>query len=53
MADVTPYYAAAYVLVRPSKYDVFELVALGALAMGLYMVVTEAAGVSEFIDDGW
>lgn len=47
--NVAQYYAAADVLVLPTHYDGFGIVALEALAMGLYVVVSAKAGVSEIV----
>jgi UDP-glucose:(heptosyl)LPS alpha-1,3-glucosyltransferase len=50
--DVAPYYQAADVLVLPSIYEPFGNVCLEAMAYGLPVVTTEAAGASEVIVPG-
>jgi Glycosyltransferase len=50
--DVAPYYQAADVLVLPSIYEPFGNVCLEAMAHGLPVVTTEAAGASEVIVPG-
>src|SRR5207249_518779 len=44
--DVLAYYAAADVLVAPSRADSFHLPALEAMACGLPVIVSERAGVA-------
>ena len=51
-ADPFPYYAAADVLVAPSREDSFNLPAIEAMASGLPVVVSARAGVSELVEDG-
>ena len=51
-ADPFPYYAAADVLVAPSREDSFHLPAIEAMASGLPVVVSARAGVSELVEDG-
>jgi glycosyltransferase involved in cell wall biosynthesis len=46
------YYAAADCFVLPTRYDTFSLATLEAMASGLPVVVTRAAGVSELLTDG-
>ena len=50
--DVLNYYAAADVLLAPSREDAFHLPALEALACGLPAVVSAKAGISELVEDG-
>ena len=50
--EVARYYAAADVLLLPTPYDAFGMVVLEAMAAGLPVIVSEAAGVSELIRDG-
>ena len=51
-ADLERWYAAADVLVMPTRYEPFGNVHLEALASGLPVVTTTAAGASELIDEG-
>ena len=51
-SDPSPYFAAADVLVAPSREDAFNLPTLEAMAYGLPMVVSRHAGVTELIEDG-
>jgi UDP-glucose:(heptosyl)LPS alpha-1,3-glucosyltransferase len=50
--DVERWYAAADVLVLPTRYEPFGNVHLEALASGLPVVTTTAAGGSEVIEEG-
>jgi UDP-glucose:(heptosyl)LPS alpha-1,3-glucosyltransferase len=50
--DVERWYAAADVLVLPARYEPFGNVHLEALASGLAVVTTTAAGGSEVIEEG-
>jgi UDP-glucose:(heptosyl)LPS alpha-1,3-glucosyltransferase len=50
--DPTPAYAAADVLVHPTIYDSFGLVVAEAMAAGLPVVVSRAAGVAELLEHG-
>lgn len=50
--DVIRYYAAADVVVAPSREDAFHLPAIEAMACGVPLVVSAAAGVSELLEDG-
>lgn len=50
--DVERWYAAADVLVLPARYEPFGNVHLEALASGVPVVTTEAAGGSELIQEG-
>ena len=50
--DVERWYGAADVLVLPTRYEPFGNVHLEALASGLPVVTTTAAGGSELIEDG-
>lgn len=54
--DPTHAYAAADVLLHPTIYDTFGLVVAEAMAVGVPVVVTEHAGISELLShkgDGW
>jgi glycosyltransferase involved in cell wall biosynthesis len=50
--DVEFYYAAADAYVGPSLEDTFSLPAAEAMACGLPVIVSAAAGVSEIVTDG-
>ena len=50
--DPLAYYAAADVLIAPSRQDSFNLPVLEAMACGLPVVVSARAGVSELVEDG-
>lgn len=50
--DPMRYYAAADLLLAPSREDSFHLPAIEAMACGLPVVVSAKAGVSELIRDG-
>lgn len=50
--DVLDYYAAADLLVAPSREDSFNMPVLEGLACGLPVVVSWVAGVSELLEDG-
>jgi UDP-glucose:(heptosyl)LPS alpha-1,3-glucosyltransferase len=50
--DPRRYYAAAECFVLPTRYDTFSLATLEAMASGLPVIVTTAAGVSEYLADG-
>lgn len=52
IADTAPYYAAADCFVLPTLYDTFSLSTLEAMATGLPVVVSRAAGVSEQLTHG-
>jgi phosphatidylinositol alpha-1,6-mannosyltransferase len=52
ISDVLEYYAAADLVVAPSREDAFHLPALEALACGLPLVVSGRAGIAELLDDG-
>ena len=47
--DLRTYYAAADVLVAPSRADSFHLPALEAMACGIPVVVSARAGVAELV----
>jgi UDP-glucose:(heptosyl)LPS alpha-1,3-glucosyltransferase len=49
MADITPFYQMADVLVIPSFYDPFANVTIEALAMGLFIVSSKHNGGHEII----
>jgi UDP-glucose:(heptosyl)LPS alpha-1,3-glucosyltransferase len=51
-ADVASYYALADCFVLPTVYDTFSLVTLEAMASGLPVIVSTAAGISEVLTDG-
>jgi glycosyltransferase involved in cell wall biosynthesis len=51
-ASVERYYATADVFVFPTFYDPFGLVATEAMASGLPVICSAAAGASEVIQDG-
>ncbi len=50
--DLPKYYAAAEVVVMPSHYESFGLVALEAMAMGTPVVASEVGGLAHLIKDG-
>ena len=50
--DVLDYYAAADVLVAPSRTDAFNQTVMEALACGIPAVVSANAGASELLEDG-
>jgi len=51
-SDPSPFYAAADCFVLPTRYDTFSLATLEAMASGLPVIVSSAAGVSEHLTDG-
>ena len=52
--DLLPtYYAKADVVVLPSRYDLFGMVAIEALACGRPVIVSKYAGVSKLIKDSF
>jgi UDP-glucose:(heptosyl)LPS alpha-1,3-glucosyltransferase len=56
LADPAPAYAAADLLLHPTIYDSFGLVVAEAMAWGLPVIVTAAAGISELLEherSGW
>jgi UDP-glucose:(heptosyl)LPS alpha-1,3-glucosyltransferase len=50
--DVASFYAAADCFALPSRYDTFSLATLEAMASGLPVIVSRAAGVSELLSPG-
>ena len=50
--DVRPYYAAADLLVLPTRYDPFPNVVLEAFAMGVPAIVSDQCGAAEIIVPG-
>jgi UDP-glucose:(heptosyl)LPS alpha-1,3-glucosyltransferase len=50
--DIGELYTAADCFVLPTRYDTFSLSTLEAMASGLPVVVSRAAGVSEFLRSG-
>lgn len=51
-AEIAPYYGAADCFVLPTLYDTFSLATLEAMACGLPVMVSRAAGLSELLTDG-
>jgi len=51
-ANIGPYYAAADVFLFPTFYDAFGLVAAEAMASGLPVITSRAAGAAELIEHG-
>ncbi len=52
VSESVPYYAAADCFALPTRYDTFSLATLEAMASGLPVVVSRAAGVSELLSPG-
>jgi len=50
--DVASLYAAADCFALPTRYDTFSLATLEAMASGLPVIVSRAAGVSELLSPG-
>ena len=50
--DVLPFYAAADVLVHPTRYDTGSRVVLEAPASGLPVITTHQNGAAEILTDG-
>ncbi|MBI4468815.1 MAG: glycosyltransferase family 4 protein [Acidobacteria bacterium] len=50
--DIVDYYAAADVFIFPTVYDAFGMVVSEAMACGLPVITTRAAGASELIEAG-
>jgi UDP-glucose:(heptosyl)LPS alpha-1,3-glucosyltransferase len=50
--DIRELYSAGDVFINPTPMDTFGLAALEAMAMGLVVITTRYAGVSEFLADG-
>jgi D-inositol-3-phosphate glycosyltransferase len=51
--DILPnYYAAAEVVVMPSHYESFGMVALEAMAMGTPVIASEVGGLAFLVKDG-
>ncbi|HZD11834.1 MAG TPA: glycosyltransferase, partial [Candidatus Binatia bacterium] len=51
-ADLPYYYAAAEMVVMPSHYESFGLVALEAMAMGTPVIASEVGGLAFLVRDG-
>ncbi|MFA6435361.1 MAG: glycosyltransferase family 4 protein [Elusimicrobiales bacterium] len=51
-ADIRDLYSAGDVFINPTPMDTFGLAVLEAMAMGLAVITTKYAGVSEFFKDG-
>lgn len=52
--DILPdYYAAAEMVIMPSHYESFGLVALEAMAMGIPVIASEVGGLAFLIRDGF
>lgn len=51
-ADLPDYYAAAEMVVMPSHYESFGLVALEAMAMGTPVIASEVGGLAFLVKDG-
>jgi glycosyltransferase involved in cell wall biosynthesis len=52
LADPRPFYAAADLLLLPSSYEAFPLVALEASASGLGLITPRINGTEELVQDG-
>lgn len=52
VADTRPFYAASDVFVLPTVYEPFGLVCLEAMAAGLPVITSTAAGAAELVRDG-
>ncbi|MGB3714904.1 MAG: glycosyltransferase [Candidatus Promineifilaceae bacterium] len=50
--DLPNYYAAAEMVVMPSHYESFGLVALEAMAMGIPVIASEVGGLAFLVRDG-
>jgi UDP-glucose:(heptosyl)LPS alpha-1,3-glucosyltransferase len=50
--DMSQYYAAADLFALPTFYDTFSLATVEAMASGLPVIVTQAAGVAEILSPG-
>jgi glycosyltransferase involved in cell wall biosynthesis len=50
--DIARYYSIADCFVLPTLYDTFSLVTLEAMASGLPVIVSKAAGISDLLTDG-
>ena len=51
--DVESYYAAADCFALPTQYDTFSMATLEAMASGLPVIVSRAAGVTELLRPGY
>lgn len=52
VSDIAAYYAAADCFALPTRYDTFSLATLEAMASGLPVIVSGAAGVTEHLRNG-
>lgn len=50
--SITDYYAAADLLLAPSREDAFHQPGMEALACGLPLVISDKAGLSDLVEDG-
>jgi UDP-glucose:(heptosyl)LPS alpha-1,3-glucosyltransferase len=50
--DPVPYFSAADCFVLPTRYDTFSMATMEAMATGLPVVVSSAAGVAEYLETG-
>ena len=56
LPDVTPAHVAADVLLHPTIYDAFGLVVAESMACGTPVIVSDAAGITQFVEhrvSGW
>jgi UDP-glucose:(heptosyl)LPS alpha-1,3-glucosyltransferase len=52
VADVATYYAASDAFVLPTRYEAFGLVIAEAMATGIPVLTTNAAGAAEYLEHG-